>query len=516
MSVKSAKLKATDNQAGRDWDVYYKNFLSKVHADKSESEPDRKKRVKRLEANFEEWKVYYFPKYCSSPAAPFHKKASKRILDNPEWYESRVWSRELAKDVVCMMETIYQALTGVKKNILFISNSNDKAGDLLEPYRINLEKNERIINDYGVQQLPGHWRYGDFITALGVSFLAVGADQSPRGSRNEEVRPDKVIISDIDTDQDVLNTDIIDGRWNWFERAVFPTRAVDKPFQVIFLGNLIAEDCCVARAMKMADYTDLVNLEDKYGGSSWPEKNTPQHIARIKSKISLLAYEAEYMNNPLKEGKVFKEITWGKVPPLDDFKILVCYGDPAPSNKTSRKGIKVNKALTLCGIMDGRLYVITAYLDQVTNGEYVSWYYNIRDFVNNRTQVYNKIENNSLQDPFYQQVFIPLFAEAAKIRGVIIPISPDDRKKPDKFSRIEGNLEPLNRDGRLIFNEAEKGNPHMIRLEKQFKLVQPGLPSPVDGPDAVEGAHFILNQNMISCAPGSLVIGLKVVNQKRI
>jgi len=495
-------FKVTDTQAKRDWDIYLNNYLSAVHADMNETDAERKKRVKNLEADFEAWKVYYFPKYCYAPAARFHIKSSKRILANPEWYESRVWARELSKDIVCMMETLYQTLTGQKFNIIFISNSNDKASDLLEPYRLNLEKNERIINDYGVQQLPGSWAWGDFITTLGVSFLAVGADQSPRGSRNEEIRPDKVIVSDIDTDTDVLNTDIIDKRWRWFEKAVYPTRSISKPYQVVFMGNLIAKDCCVARAMKMADYVDIVNVEDKSGQSTWPEKNTVENIRRIKDKISTASFQAEYMNTPLTEGSVFKEMTWGPCPPLNKFRILVLYGDPAPSNKVSKKGIKVNKALFLCGLLEGKLYVITGYLDQVTNAQYVDWYYNLRDFVGvGKTQLYNYIENNSLQDPFFQQVFIPLFYEASKTKGVI-PISPDDRKKPDKFSRIEGNLEPLNRTGRLILNEKEKSNPNMVRLYEQFLLCAPGLPSPVDGPDAVEGANFILNSKTAEITPG--------------
>lgn len=498
-------FKITDSQAKRDWDVYINNYLSSVHADLNESEAERKKRVKALEADFEEWKKYYFPKYCFAPAPKFHIKSSRRILENGEYYESRVWARELAKDVLCMMETLYQTLTGVKSNIIFISNSNDKACNLLEPYRLNLEKNERIINDYGMQQLPGSWAKGDFTTTQGVSFLAVGADQSPRGSRNEHIRPDKVIVSDIDTDQDVMNPDIIEKRWKWFERAVYPTRSVSKPFQVVFMGNLIAKDCCVARAMKMADYVDIVNLEDKRGISTWPEKNSQENIRRIRDKVSTAAYEAEYMNNPLTEGAVFKEMRWGACPPVAKFKLLVCYGDPAPSNKVSKRGLKVNKALFLCGLLDGYLYVLNGFLDRVTNAEYVDWYYMLRDYVGQgKVQVYNYIENNSLQDPFYQQVFIPLFAEASKTKG-IIPISPDERKKPDKFSRIEGNLEPINRQGRLILNEREKDNPHMMRLHDQFMLCSPGLPSPVDGPDTVEGAYFILNQKISALSAGSIV-----------
>ena len=78
----------------------------------------------------------------------------------------------------------------------------------------------------------------------------------------------------------------------------------------------------------------------------------------------------------------------------------------------------------------------------MVNEEYVNWYYYLREYVGQKTQVYNYIENNKLQDPFYEQVFIPLFNEKGKSLG-FIGIIPDTRNKPEKFDRIEGNLEHL-------------------------------------------------------------------------
>ena len=484
-------MKASDVQAAKEWNIYFNNFIAEVSADKTESAKQKQCRIDKLESDFEEWKKYYFPKYCFAPAASFHKRSSRRILSSPEWYESRVWSRDLAKDTLCMFETLYQTLTKRKKNVLLISNSFDKAVELITPYKINLEKNERIINDYGVQQMPGSWTAGDFVTTQGVSFLAVGAEQSPRGSRNEEVRPDKIIISDIDTDSDVRNPEIINKRWQWFEKAVFPTRSASNDFQVIFLGNLIAKDCCVSRAMKMADRVDMVNLEDANGNSSWPEKITQENIARIRSKISTAAYQAEYMNNPLTEGSVFKEIKWGKVPPLSRFPFLVNYADPSPSNnvKSNTNSCKSN---ILLGILDGKVYVIDGYLDRVTNEEFVNWFYYIDRRVAEKTTVYYLIENNKLQNPFYEQVIKPLIEKKSIREGKIIPITTDPRTKPDKFSRIS-NLEPLCREGVLVFNEDERENPHIKRLEEQFLLAEPKLSAPADGPDCVEGAWWIAN-----------------------
>jgi hypothetical protein len=102
-----------------------------------------------------------------------------------------------------------------------------------------------------------------------------------------------------------------------------------------------------------------------------------------------------------------------------------------------------------------------------------------------------------------------LFVSASKEKGSMIGIIPDDRKKPDKYSRIEGNLEPLNRMGKLIFNEAEKTNPHMVRLAEQFLLVNPRLSAPADGPDAIEAAVWIINQKNSQLLSGSYTIGIK-------
>lgn len=173
------------------------------------------------------------------------------------------------------------------------------------------------------------------------------------------------------------------------------------------------------------------------------------------------------------------------------------------------------KANFLMGLLDGTLYVITGFLDHVKQDDFVDWYYFQRDYVKEKTQLYNLIENNKLQDPFYQQVFVPLFLKKGKEKGYYISISPDGRDKPDKFVRIEGNLEPVNRAGRMVLNVAEKDNPHMKRLEEQFLLFDDGLPAPADGPDCVEGGYFACQQKMVSISLGSWVAGTKTRNRKR-
>jgi hypothetical protein len=319
-------------------------------------------------------------------------------------------------------------------------------------------------------------------------------------------------VDDFDTDADCRNPETIKKKWEWFEEALYPTRSVSEDLLTVWCGNIIAPDCCVKRAGEKADHWDVVNIRDKRGRSTWPEKNSEERIRRIENSISTRSFQQEYMNNPLSEGDVFKEVTWGKCPPLRKLTFAVAYGDPAPSN--SRNKASSFKALFLIGYYDGKFYVYKGYLDHVVNAEYVNWYYYLRDEVEEKTQVYNYIENNKLQDPFYQQVFLPLFAAKGKEAG-FIGIIPDTRNKPEKFERIEGNLEPLARKGWLILNENERENPHMKRLAEQFLLVSRQMKSPVDGVDCIEGGVWVINQKISTLAAGNYTVGQRQTNKKR-
>ena len=57
----------------------------------------------------------------------------------------------------------------------------------------------------------------------------------------------------------------------------------------------------------------------------------------------------------------------------------------------------------LLGKKDGKLYVIKARLAQALNAEFIDWYVQLLEYVAGRTNVYCWMENNKLQDPFFQQ-----------------------------------------------------------------------------------------------------------------
>ena len=486
-------MRQEDKLSLQNWEEYKADINNSTPVENlSEAEVTRKKAY--LEAHPIEWIKYFFPKYAKYEFAPFQIKAIKRIIGNPEWYEVLSWSRELAKSTIVMFCVMYLVLTGKKHNVMLTAATLDAAVKLLAPYLANFEANGRLKAFYGDQMTQGEWTSEHFKLKNGASFTAVGAGQAPRGSRNENIRPDVLLTDDYDTDQDCRNITVLDKKWDWWEKAFYPTRSVSEDTLVLWCGNIIAPDTCVARAGKMADHWDIVNLTDKHGNSTWPSKNTPERIERIRRSISTKALQGEYYNNPVSEGKIFKNLPFGKVPPLKKFRFLICYGDPAYSNRKNKSDS--TKAVWLIGKYRRVYYIIKGFLARETNANYIEWFYEIKEYVGSQTVVYYYQENNSLQDPFFDQVFKPLIRQANDDKKDNLYIRADDRAKIDKASRIEANLEPIDRNGGWIFNEDEADNPHMKELRDQFKLFEMSLPYNADGPDCVEGGITILDSKL--------------------
>lgn len=484
-------MKGLDKEALAKWQSYQRNLVRSTPVPR-EDQLARKARMERLQKHPEEFFKYYFPNYYTAEPAEFHKAATRRVLKHDKWYEVRAWSRELAKSVRTMMEALYMALTGRCKNFLLVSHSFDNACELLMPFMINLESNQRIISDYGLQRGIRAWEMGKFVTVGGVSFRAIGAGQSPRGTRNEEARPDFIIIDDIDTDEKSRNQRRIEDTWKWIERALIPTLSVSGSKRIIFLGNIISKESVIVKATRVADHYEVINIRDKNGASSWPTKNSEADIDYILSKISYTSAQQEYYNNPVTEGTVFHEMYYKPIVPLKSYGVLVCYTDP--SFKDSRKNDY--KATVLMGKWKNEYHILKAYVEQTTTARMALWMKEIYDYVADRAPLYFYMESNATQDSILETVKKVIAAEGWKFW-----VTGDYRSKGDKFSRIESALEPLNRNGMLYLNQSEHANPHMKRLEEQFMSLEPSLSSHDDGPDAVEGAKYIIDQKIVAMQP---------------
>ncbi len=512
-----------DREALRQWEQYRDGSLRAVPVEVNLTPAEIERKRRHLEANPIEWIQYFFPEYAQYDFAPFQRKAILRCIAAPEHFEVLSWARSLAKSTCVMFIVLYLAVTGRKHNVMLASATLDDARRLLAPYRQQFERNGRLRAFYGDLVNPGAWTDDEFTTKGTVllsvsggsaaasvpgaavhggsvtnscSFRAIGAGSAPRGSRNGAVRPDVLLVDDYDTDASVRNPRIVDQMWEWWEKALYGTRDPSTPTLIIFCGNIIARDCCVTRAGARADHWDVVNIRDRQGRSTWPAKNTEEKIDQTLSKISTAAQQTEYFNNPVRPGEVFQDLKYGPIPRLSRFPFLVIYGDPAPGEHKNHQSS--TKSVALMGMIASDVYVLKVFLDHELNSTFIDWHFALLQWAADHggadVPVYAYMENNKLQDPFFQQVFKPLLAKARRERGVNLFITPDEEKKTDKAARIEANLEPLNREGHLILNQDELLDPHMQRLDEQFRMFSTALTFPADGPDCIEGGYRILRK----------------------
>lgn len=521
-----ARIKVTpqDKQALKQWQELIASIKRSSSINPLDTPEVIRARRERLEQDHEAWFRYYFELYCTADFAPFHKAATKRFFSRARLYDVRAWSRELSKTGITMMQVVKAALTGVVRNVMYISNSADNAIRLLLPIKANLEANQRILQDYGAQETLGQWEDKEFVARCGCAFRAIGAGQSPRGTRHENLRLDCIVIDDIDTDEECKSPNArkrFGEKWKWIEEATIPAMSVSGDYRIIFNGNLIHREGTIARAITKAKtipkvgHWEIINIRDERGRSSWAAKNSEEDIDDFLALISYAAGQREFFNNPIAEGDIFGDMLWAECPPLDKLDALIVYADPAPAN--SKSTAASHKAITLLGMLKGVLYVYRCRLDHALNSKFIGRFFDFRDWVweRNRSIVLRYyIECNGLQKPFHDQVFVPLLGEIGSERGYIA-VREDNRDKRNKYDRIEGHLQPLYEQGKLIFNIEERDCPHMQRLAEQFRLVTREMSAPADGPDCVEGGWWILNGIVKVPEAGSIGIGRRVRSNKR-
>lgn len=463
-----------------------KTIQEATHVDKLESIGKRKKRKKALLKDYAAFCKYYFPHYCTGEPAPFHIELANELAENKVGFWVKRWARSLAKTTnAALMTPIWLMLRGDMKFTVLVSNTEASAIGLLSAIQAELEGNQRLIHDFGEFKRLGSWGLGDFKTKQGVRFKALGRRQSPRGLKNGQFRPDLILLDDVDDDELIKNPSRVKLSHQWALTALFGCFSA-KGGRFLALGNLIANLSVLGLlAQNPKAEVSTVNLLDDDGNPSWSYYNKEECLNMIETMGYLMA-QREYFNNPIEEGTIYKKdyFQYKKRLPFKDYDALVCYTDPS-FKSTSKNDYK---ATVLVGKWRHEYHILKAFVEQTTVQKMVDWHYEIMDFVNGEGNVFYYMEANFIQD-----MLLNNFDDEAKKRKLAVPILGDKRKKPNKFGRLEA-MSPYFEKGYVFIGVTQKENPHMERLIGQFTSLEKGSKAPDDGPDAVEGAIFMLNQ----------------------
>lgn len=488
-----------------DYDQHCRRIAKCTHININEKPADKVVRIRTLEESYISWFEYYFPTYAQSQCAWFHEAFANDIISNNELYILLEIYRSGAKSVHADMGIpLYLMYTGRLKFMLLIGETEKKAQKLLSACQAQLQYNKRLINDYGSKYQQGDWSSGEFLTKDGERFMSLGFGQNPRGVREEEQRPDYIVVDDVDNKRHVNNDRLMREGVEWIFEDLMgcfnETNGATKRF--VYANNNFHKNSITHRLKiqfkvliskaheqkqkslyKVLTVTAVKNLQTFE--PNWPQKTDATYWRDKFQNTPYRSFMREYMHVHIEDGSVFRfeDMQWKQTLPLKDYDALVFYGD------LSYKAAACHKGMILIGKKMREFHIIHVFLRQASRISLAKWLYDLYEGTDLRDC---KKVRYWIEGLFSMDEFVNDFDSEGDLRGYYIPVRADKRSKGDKYDRIEATQSFFERRN-VYLNAAEKDCADQVELIDQYLAFEKGGAAPVDGPDAAEGAFSLLN-----------------------
>ena len=495
-------LNRFDKKALLDWELKSKEIANATAVDTLNDTPiKQKKRIARALADYEFFCQHYFPHYYKAPCGDFHIKAANAILADHNIFAVLEWAREHAKSVHAdILIPLWLKIHGQLDGMILAGKSDEDACKLLGDIQGELMNNQRYIHDFGEQFSFGSWEEGDFTTRDGINFIALGRGQSPRGIRNAEKRPNYCVVDDIEDDEIIRNEKRVREVVDWILGSLFGALAI-KGARFVMVGNRIGKESILANIVGDIDpetpkrkgmyHSKVCAIEN--GKPAWWQNYSLEQLQEKMDKMGYRLSQREYFHNPITEGRVFKNewIKYGDTLPYDKYDGLIAYCDPSFKSTAQND----YKAIILVGKTAREFHILKCFVRQCSVGEMVRWSYDLYELLNPlvRTSGVAPMCEFYMEANFLQDLLIDEYVVEGMNRNYQLPVRPDNRKKPQKFQRVEG-VSPFFERGMVIWDRKLKGDKDAQTAVDQFLAFEPGSRIHDDAPDAFEGAVFLLQQ----------------------
>jgi len=444
---------------------------------KPKADPQKRIRLEVAEKDFWFFASYYLPHYFTVEPAEYHKvlvdiinteKVTESQINRlkkfikPEYHGILkpigklegivdVEPREHAKSTrMSLAYPLWRVLTGKSRFILLLSASQEMANLFLENIKVELEENERILEDFG--DLKGDKWKSDFITLKnGTAIVSKGAGASMRGIRFRQYRPDLVIADDIMKDDLANSAAQRDKLYRWFKRVVM---ALGKDAFIVVVNTIFHNDDLPSRLLREIESGELKNwLGLRFsaitpeGKPLWPAKWSLEDLEKKKRALGSIHFATEYLNEPLSdEDRLFKEewITYYRdteLPPLEDLQVSVGV-DPA----TGKQHGDFSAIVVVGKDKKGVIYVLYTYIRKVSPTTLMEELFRVYKQFSPRVIVFEEVA--------FQEVFKKWILEEGSKRGLHLPVK---GVKPKGSKEVRATaLAPLMENGLLKFKENQK------------------------------------------------------------
>lgn len=245
----------------------------------------------------------YFPHYITYKTADFQREIF--TLSENEKIKNLVIIafRGSGKSTIINLSYPLWAILGKpqKKFVLIVGQTQNQARQHLRNIKCELESNDLLRKDLGpFQEENDDWNNSSLlIPQHNARITAVSMEQSVRGIRHGQYRPDLIICDDIEDMSSVKTREGREKTHTWLTSEVIP--AGDKNTRLVMIGNLLHEDSAI---MRMKDKISTQEMNGEYRAYPivsdeeilWPGKfpNLESVAEERKRVANQIAWKREY------------------------------------------------------------------------------------------------------------------------------------------------------------------------------------------------------------------------------
>ena len=208
----------------------------------------------------------YFSHYVRYETAEFQREIFDLLEDEANLMLVLVAFRGSGKSTIATMAYVLWAILGRhgKKYAVIAGQTQRQARQHLQNIKRELESNPLLRADLGpFREEQDEWgSLSLVISNCGAKITAASTEQSIRGMRHGQHRPDLIVCDDVEDIGSVHTRESREKTHRWFTGDVVPSG--DKETRVIVVGNLLHEDSLVMRLKESIESGELSGLFRKY------------------------------------------------------------------------------------------------------------------------------------------------------------------------------------------------------------------------------------------------------------
>ncbi|MFA6528372.1 MAG: hypothetical protein WCT46_02420 [Candidatus Gracilibacteria bacterium] len=279
---------------------------------------DKKVRTAITKESFWYFFHFYFAHYVKYATAPFQREIIT-LVESPSAENLFIVAfRGSGKSTVITTAYPIWAILGrpQKKFVLILCQTKSQAKQHMMNLRRELEGNALLKGDLGpFQEEDDEWGSSSLVfSACGARITVASSEQSIRGLRHNQYRPDLIICDDV---EDIASTKTREGRnktYQWYTSEVSPSG--DRNTRLVIIGNLLHEDSLLMRIKEDVEKKRIDGIFKEYplikaGKIMWPGKYpTMDDIETEKRKTNNeYAWQREYLLNivPDEDQAIYRE-----------------------------------------------------------------------------------------------------------------------------------------------------------------------------------------------------------------